>query len=1132
MAKINNYILVCGGTGCRASRSEEIIAALRRALDRTGESERTRVIRTGCFGFCEQGPIVKMIPDNTFYVSVKPEDAEEIVREHVVKGRKVERLLYTAPDTGQHVPDSKHMKFYKPQLRIALRNCGFIDPENIGEYIARDGYAALAKVLGMQPDHVLQEIIDSGLRGRGGGGFPTGLKWKITRDAKADRKYVVCNADEGDPGAFMDRSILEGDPHSILEAMAINGYCTGASHGLIYIRAEYPLAIERLRRAIEQAREYGLLGNDILGSGFSFDIELRYGAGAFVCGEETALIHSMEGRRGEPTVKPPYPSESGYKGYPTNVNNVETYANIPPIILRGAEWFSSIGTEKSKGTKVFALAGKVNNVGLIEVPMGTTLREVIFEIGGGIKNGKKFKAVQTGGPSGGCLTEKHLDTPIDYDNLLASGSMMGSGGMIVMDEDDCMVSVAKFYLEFTVDESCGKCTPCRIGNKRLLEILDRITRGLGRDEDLDELQNLARVIRDSSLCALGQTAPNPVLSTLENFWDEYVAHVRDHHCTAHRCRDLMSFVIDPKVCKGCSLCARMCPPGAISGIPKQPYAIDQARCIKCGTCLENASSAQSASANHSSKTNPHGNDKTNHRQPNRRGRPGHQPGRSGRFDRHQNSDALLPQPARAGLQERPRCLPHLRRRGRRTQNLAPACKTVCTEGMVVRTHTPRVINARQTILELILSDHPNECLTCSKNGYCSLQTMAKDLGIREAKYKGETTKPMMDLSPSVVRNMEKCILCRRCETVCNQVQTVGALSVVGRGFTSVLCTAFNDPILTTNCVNCGQCVAVCPTSALSENSNIREVMQALADPGKTVVVQTAPAVRVALGQDFGLEGRSVTGKMTTALRRLGFDYVFDTDFAADLTIMEEGTELLQRLNKYLAGDRTVKIPLMTSCCPGWVSFMEKHFPELGENLSTAKSPQQMFGAIAKNYLAPKLGIDRRNFIVVSVMPCVAKKSEAARPEFGKDGDPDVNISITTRELAHMIRFANMNFDELEESDFDRPLGESTGAGVIFGTTGGVIEAAVRTAYEIQTKKRFRNSTSPNCADWRESVRRRSTSTAYPSKSASHTGWVTPAGWSKRSAPADRPTTPSKSWPVPAAASTAAGNPITGATKSF
>lgn len=454
MAQFSNYILVCGGTGCRASHSEHIITALRKELDEAGLSDQVQVIRTGCFGFCEQGPIVKTVPDNTFYVSVKPEDAEAIVREHIIKGRKVERLLYVAPDTGRHVSDSKHMEFYKPQVRIALRNCGFIDPENINEYIARDGYAALGKVLEMRPEEVIREIMDSGLRGRGGGGFPTGLKWKITREVQADQKYVVCNADEGDPGAFMDRSILEGDPHSIIEAMAINGYCTGASKGMIYIRAEYPLAIHRLEVAIAQAREYGLLGDDIMGTGFSFDIEIRYGAGAFVCGEETALIHSMEGKRGEPTVKPPFPSESGYKGQPTNVNNVETYANIPPIILRGAKWFSSIGTEKSKGTKVFALAGKVNNVGLIEVPMGTTLREVIFDIGGGIKNGKKFKAVQTGGPSGGCLTEKHLDTPIDYDNLLASGSMMGSGGMIVMDEDDCMVSVAKFYLEFTVEESC------------------------------------------------------------------------------------------------------------------------------------------------------------------------------------------------------------------------------------------------------------------------------------------------------------------------------------------------------------------------------------------------------------------------------------------------------------------------------------------------------------------------------------------------------------------------------------------------------------------------------------------------------------------------------------------------------
>lgn len=586
MAQFSNYILVCGGTGCRASHSEHIITALRKELDEAGLSDQVQVIRTGCFGFCEQGPIVKTVPDNTFYVSVKPEDAEAIIREHIIKGRKVERLLYVAPDTGRHVSDSKHMEFYKPQVRIALRNCGFIDPENINEYIARDGYAALGKVLEMRPEEVIREIMDSGLRGRGGGGFPTGLKWKITREVQADQKYVVCNADEGDPGAFMDRSILEGDPHSIIEAMAINGYCTGASKGMIYIRAEYPLAIHRLEVAIAQAREYGLLGDDIMGTGFSFDIEIRYGAGAFVCGEETALIHSTEGKRGEPTVKPPFPSESGYKGQPTNVNNVETYANIPPIILRGAKWFSSIGTEKSKGTKVFALAGKVNNVGLIEVPMGTTLREVIFDIGGGIKNGKKFKAVQTGGPSGGCLTEKHLDTPIDYDNLLASGSMMGSGGMIVMDEDDCMVSVAKFYLEFTVEESCGKCTPCRIGNKRLLEILDRITKGKGTEEDLTELKNLAGVIRDSSLCALGQTAPNPVLSTMDNFWDEYVAHVRDKSCPAHQCRDLMSYVIDPKVCKGCSLCSRVCPTNAISGVLKQPYSIDQTVCIKCGTCMD------------------------------------------------------------------------------------------------------------------------------------------------------------------------------------------------------------------------------------------------------------------------------------------------------------------------------------------------------------------------------------------------------------------------------------------------------------------------------------------------------------------------------------------------------------------
>lgn len=579
-------LLCCGGTGCRASESVRIVERLREEIAAAGMDNDVQVVVTGCFGFCEQGPIVKVIPDNTFYTNVKPEDAEEIVKEHVVKGRKVTRLLYEDPDTKKHISDSKHMGFYQKQLRIALRNCGFINPENIDEYIARDGYEALAKVLQGTPQEAIETVKKSGLRGRGGGGFPTGLKWEIASKSPGPEKYVVCNADEGDPGAFMDRSILESDPNSVIEAMAICGYCIGASKGLVYIRAEYPLAVKRLQIAMKQARDYGLLGDDILGSGFNFDIEIRYGAGAFVCGEETALIHSMEGKRGEPTVKPPFPAESGYLGKPTNVNNVETFANIPVIFLKGPEWFASIGTEKSKGTKVFALAGKINNVGLIEVPMGTTLREVIYDIGGGIKGGKEFKAVQTGGPSGGCLTKKHLDTPIDYDNLTAAGSMMGSGGMIVMDEDDCMVSVAKFYLQFTVDESCGKCAPCRIGNKRLEEILDKITKGKGTMEDLDYLKNLSKVIKDTALCGLGQTSPNPVLSTLDNFYDEYVAHIVDKRCPAHKCRALRVYAIDPDRCKGCTACARACPAGAIKGEVKQAHVIDTEKCIRCGACFD------------------------------------------------------------------------------------------------------------------------------------------------------------------------------------------------------------------------------------------------------------------------------------------------------------------------------------------------------------------------------------------------------------------------------------------------------------------------------------------------------------------------------------------------------------------
>ncbi|MCD5410051.1 MAG: NADH-quinone oxidoreductase subunit NuoF [Clostridiales bacterium] len=581
------HLLVCGGTGCHATKSDTLIKDLKKVLTDKGLENEIQVVETGCFGFCEKGPILKVYPDNVFYIEVQPSDAEDIVEEHVIKGRKLDRLLFVEPALNQKLEEQSDMPFYKKQLRVALKNCGFIDPENIDEYIASDGYHALGKVLtSMTPQSVIEEIKTSALRGRGGGGFPTGLKWEFTKKSTAEQKYIVCNADEGDPGAFMDRSILEGDPHIVLEAMAIAGYAVGANKGFIYIRAEYPLAIQRLSVAIQQARNYGLLGNDIMGTGFDFDVDLDLGAGAFVCGEETALIKSIEGNRGEPLTKPPFPAQSGIWEKPTCVNNVETFANIPAIINKGALWFKKIGTEKSTGTKVFALAGKINNVGLVEVPMGITMRDIIFDIGGGIKNKKQFKAVQSGGPSGGCIPLSHIDVPVDYDSLLSIRSMMGSGGLIVLDEDDCMVNVAKFYLEFIIDESCGKCTPCRVGTKRLHEILTKITEGKATEECLNTLVELSNTITDTSLCGLGQTASNPVLSTIEHFLDEYKAHVIDKRCPAGVCQELLSYTVLSNKCIGCTACLRACPVNCIEGAPKEIHKIVQSDCIKCGACYD------------------------------------------------------------------------------------------------------------------------------------------------------------------------------------------------------------------------------------------------------------------------------------------------------------------------------------------------------------------------------------------------------------------------------------------------------------------------------------------------------------------------------------------------------------------
>ena len=588
MNLVRSHVLICGGTGCTSSGSHKLMEHFEKSIKEKGLEQEVKVVRTGCFGLCEMGPVVVVYPEGAFYARVKEENVDEIVSEHLMKGRVVTSLLYHDKTSAHHAITSlENVDFYKKQMRVALRNCGAIDPENIDEYIAVDGYKGLTKALTqMTPEEVIAEVLKSGLRGRGGAGFPTGKKWEFTAKAQGDQKYVCCNADEGDPGAFMDRSILEGDPHAVIEAMAIAGYAVGATQGYIYVRAEYPIAVQRLEIAIKQAREYGLLGENILDTGFNFDLDIRLGAGAFVCGEETALMTSIEGKRGEPRPRPPFPAVKGLFQKPTLLNNVETYANIAQIIDKGADWFASIGTERSKGTKVFALGGKITNTGLVEVPMGTTLREIIYDIGGGCPGGKAFKAVQTGGPSGGCLPAALLDTQIDYDNLIAAGSMMGSGGMIVMDEDNCMVDIARFFLDFTVDESCGKCTPCRIGTRRMLEILQRITNGQGQDGDIERLETLAYNIKNTALCGLGQTAPSPVLSTLRYFRHEYEAHIYEKRCPAGHCQALLHYEIDPEKCKGCTACTRVCPAGAISGTPRHAHTIDVSKCLKCGACME------------------------------------------------------------------------------------------------------------------------------------------------------------------------------------------------------------------------------------------------------------------------------------------------------------------------------------------------------------------------------------------------------------------------------------------------------------------------------------------------------------------------------------------------------------------
>lgn len=1019
----------CGTCGLGAGAGKTLQAVHAYVAGRDIDAD---VVEVGCVGLCSFEPLVDVqLPGRTrlCYGSVTPETVPTLLSD-VFSNKLSEGLLgQYRPMGGMKTWDAAGFldehPFFNIQRRLVLAFSGIVDPSSIDEYIANGGYSAIDGLLyGATPEEVCDAFEKSGLRGRGGGGFVAGKKWKLARANVADQKYLICNADEGDPGAFMDRAVVESDPHRLLEGMMIAAYGVGASKAYICIRAEYPLAIKRLQAAIEQAKKYGLLGKNILGSGFDLEIKIKTGAGAFVCGEETALIASIEGKRGMPRPRPPYPAQSGLFGKPTVIHNVETLANLPSIVQMGWQGFAAMGTEGSKGTKVFALSGMVERTGLVEVPMGATIRQVVFDVGGGIPNGKKCKAVQIGGPSGGCIPEPHFNVPCDYEALEEFGAIMGSGSLVVLDESTCMVDLAKFFMEFIQSESCGKCIPCREGTRRMLEILEALTRARPHETENDallrfqgiiSLKRLGDVIRSTSLCGLGQTAPNPVLSTLRWFRDEYEAHLLERRCPAGACSELAG-----------APCQTACSAGTevwryADHVGRQENS-DTYRVLRSVNPFPSAFSIEI----------------------------------NGKAIRATNGETILTALRRENIKVPTLChIADLAPTGACRMcvvevegfgGLVPSCSHPVAAGMKIRTNSPRVLDARRTIVELLLSNHPDDCLYCGRNGCCDLQSLARELGVRERLFRGKRDFKEMDVSsPSIERDPGKCILCGKCVRVCEEIQGVSAIDFIGRGSNAFVGTAFNRGLNVSSCIHCGQCVMICPTGALREKSVVREVLAALADPQAFVVTQHAPAVSVSIAEEFGVDpGKDVDGHMVAALRRLGFKRVFDTSFAADLTVMEEGSELVSRIqNKGV-------LPMMTSCSPGWIKFVEQTYPEFLPNISTCKSPQQMMGAIIKSFFAEREKIDSKKIVSVSIMPCTAKKFEAQREEMGRDFIPDVDYVLTIRELAEIIRLHGIDITALAPENADTPFGRRSSAGKLFGGTGGVMEAAIRSTHFLMT----------------------------------------------------------------------------------